>query len=288
MGASTLIRGRYEPVAVLGRGGQGEVVRAIDRQHDREVALKIRPIFDEGDRQALLAEARILLSLRPHPNLPLVREDFFWSDRYVLAMDFIDGADLRQVLGDTGDPGLSLRTVVDWLEQAADAIGHLHSQGVVHGDVKPANLVLAPDGRIVLVDFGIARQAGEPGPAPHRHAGLRRPGAARRGHDARRRHLRAGGHGRGPAHRGAAQRRPARLGGRAPRRGHRAGAAARAGHRPGPPPPHGGRPHRTAPHPWLAPRSADRHRHLSADRRRGFDGPVGGGPRRHGRPRRPA
>ena len=155
-----LIRERYEPVGVLGRGGQGEVVRAIDRQHDREVALKIRPVFDESERQALLAEARILLSLRPHPNVPLVREDFFWSDRYVLAMDFVEGTDLRQVLDESGDPGLPLRTVVAWLDQAAEAIGHLHAQGVVHGDVKPANLVLTPDGRIVLVDFGIARRHG--------------------------------------------------------------------------------------------------------------------------------
>src|SRR6266508_3022751 len=144
---SSLIRGRYESVGLLGRGGQGEVVRAIDRRHDREVALKIRPVFDEGERQLLLAEARILLSLRPHPNLPLVREDFFWRDRYVLAMDFVDGTDLRQVLKETGDPGLSLGTVVAWLEQAADAVAHLHAQGVVHGDIKPANLVLTPDGR---------------------------------------------------------------------------------------------------------------------------------------------
>jgi class 3 adenylate cyclase/predicted Ser/Thr protein kinase len=181
-----LIRGRYEPVGVLGRGGQGEVVRAIDRQHDREVALKIRPVFDESERRALLAEARILLSLRPHPNLPLVREDFFWQDRYVLAMDFIDGVDLRQVLQETGDPGLSLGPVVGWLEQAADAVGHLHAQGVVHGDIKPANLVLTGDGRVVLVDFGIARRSGEPGrrhigtpgfAAPELHSGTATPAA---------------------------------------------------------------------------------------------------------------
>lgn len=170
---SSLIRGRYEPMAVLGRGGQGEVVRALDRQHDREVALKVRPIHDAAERATLLAEARILLSLRPHPNLPMVREDFFWRDRYVLAMDYVAGTDLRHVLTDTGDPGLPVGTVASWLDQAADAIGHLHAQGVVHGDVKPANLVLTPEGRVVLVDFGIARRAGEPG---HRHFGT--PGYA--------------------------------------------------------------------------------------------------------------
>ncbi len=170
---ASLIRGRYEPVAVLGRGGQGEVLRARDRQHDRDVALKVRPVHDDTERQALLAEARILLSLRPHANLPLVREDFFWRDRYVLVMDFVEGADLGRVLTDSGDPGLPVRTVADWLAQSADALGHLHAQGVVHGDVKPANLVLTPDGRVILVDFGIARRAGE---SSRRHFGT--PGYA--------------------------------------------------------------------------------------------------------------
>ena len=152
-----LIRDRYEAIEVLGRGGQGEVWKALDRQHSRVVALKMRPFADGEHRDLVLAEARILLSLRPHPSLPLVREDFFWDDGYVLVMDWVDGTDLGGLLLETGDPGLPVSSVMAWLSQAAAGIDHLHSQGVVHGDVKPANLVLTPEGRVVLVDFGLSR-----------------------------------------------------------------------------------------------------------------------------------
>jgi predicted ATPase/class 3 adenylate cyclase len=161
-----LIRDRYETIDVLGRGGQGEVYKALDHQHGRVVALKLRPVPDGDQRHALLAEARILLSLRPHPSLPLVREDFFWEDRYALVMDWVEGTDLGALLLDTGDPGLPVSSVLSWLSQAADAIDHLHSQGVIHGDVKPANVVLTPEGRVVLVDFGISRRPDESGLRP--------------------------------------------------------------------------------------------------------------------------
>lgn len=157
LGPGELIRDRYELVELLGRGGQGQVARALDHQHDRVIVLKLRAVPDPASRRALLAEAGILLSLRPHENLPMVREDFFWRDRYVLVMDWVDGADLGRVLVDTGAPGLPVGSVLDWLGQAADALGHLHAQGIVHGDVKPANLVVTREGRLVLVDFGISR-----------------------------------------------------------------------------------------------------------------------------------
>ena len=170
-----LIRDRYETIDVLGRGGQGEVYKALDHQHGRVVALKLRAVPDGDERHALLAEARILLSLRPHPSLPLVREDFFWEDRYALVMDWVEGTDLGAVLLDTGDPGLPVSSVLSWLSQAADAIDHLHSQGVIHGDVKPANVVLTPEGRVVLVDFGISRRPDDSGLHPRGSPGYAAP-----------------------------------------------------------------------------------------------------------------
>lgn len=159
-----LIRDRYEAIDLLGRGGQGEVWKALDRQHGRAVALKMRPVAEGEHRERILSEARILLTLRPHPNLPLVREDFFWDDGYVLVMDWVEGTDLGALLLETGDPGLPVSSVLAWLSQAAAGIDHLHSHGVVHGDVKPANLVLTPEGRVVLVDFGISRLDDDDGP----------------------------------------------------------------------------------------------------------------------------
>ncbi len=155
---SELLRERYEPLEVVGRGGEGEVIRALDHLHARQVALKVRPVADEASRTHLLSEARLLLSLSPHPGLPLVREDFFVDQRYVIAMDWIDGRDLEALLDSDGSPGLDPALAIDYLEQAAEALEHLHTHDVpvVHGDVKPANLILTSSGRTVLVDFGLS------------------------------------------------------------------------------------------------------------------------------------
>ena len=153
-----LLRERYEPLEVVGRGGEGEVIRALDHLHGRQVALKVRPVADDASRTHLLSEARLLLSLSPHPGLPLVREDFFVDDRYVIAMDWIEGTDLEALLGVDGNPGLDPPRLIGYLEQAAEALEHLHTHdpAVVHGDVKPANLILTSSGRVVLVDFGLS------------------------------------------------------------------------------------------------------------------------------------
>ena len=155
---TNLLRERYEPVEVVGQGGEGRVLRAVDHQHDRVVALKVRQVASRADRAALLAEARILLGVPPHPHVPLVREDFFEGDRYVIAMDWIEGTDLSHLLRARGAPGLPAASVLGWLTDAAHALDFLHrlEPPVIHGDVKPANLVLAADGRVVLVDFGLS------------------------------------------------------------------------------------------------------------------------------------
>jgi WD40 repeat protein/tRNA A-37 threonylcarbamoyl transferase component Bud32 len=178
-----LLRDRYEEIGVVGRGGEGEVVRALDHLHGRPVALKVRRVADEGSRAELLSEARVLLSLTPHPGLPLVREDFFVDERYVIAMDWIEGVDLEALLARQGRPGLDPPLVIDYLDEVAAALEHLHLHDppVVHGDVKPANMILTSSGRVVLVDFGLSstpadesRRAGTAGyVAPEVAAGAR-------------------------------------------------------------------------------------------------------------------
>jgi WD40 repeat protein/class 3 adenylate cyclase len=170
--ARRLIKGRYEVLGTLGTGGEGHVVKALDRQHDRLVALKLREVRDDRLRDDLLNEARILLAVPPHPALPLVREDFFDGDRYVVAMDWVEGTDLARLLRERGRPGLAPSSVLAYLAEAAEALTHLHTQDppVIHGDVKPANLILSKGGRVKLVDFGMSsapdaprRRAGTPG-----------------------------------------------------------------------------------------------------------------------------
>lgn len=152
--ATTLLRGRYERLELVGAGTQGAVWRAHDHQHDRVVALKGRLVGPSVTREQLLSEARVLLEIEPHRHLPLAREDFFDSDHHWLVMDWVDGPDLTACTP-------SYEELVVYLRQIASALDHLHGHQppVVHGDVKPANIVVQGD-RAVLVDFGLAQTLG--------------------------------------------------------------------------------------------------------------------------------
>ena len=178
-----LLRERYEPLEVAGRGGEAEVIRALDHLHGRQVALKVRSVADEASRAHLLSEARLLLSLSPASGAA-ARPRGLLRGRPVRHRDGLDrrhgprgGARRR------GPPGLDPALAIGYLEQAAEALEHLHTHDppVVHGDVKPANLILTSSGRIVLVDFGLSstptdelRRAGTAGyMAPEVAAGAR-------------------------------------------------------------------------------------------------------------------
>ena len=167
-----LIRGRYEPLEVVGAGGQSTVLRALDHQRGRLVGLKVRPRGSPEDEGSLLSEASILLGLEPHPLLCRVLEDFFAGDRYFLVMDWVEGTTLAHLLAEAGGGGLRLPEVVHYLSQVAEALDHLHRHRppVVHGDVKPANVIVTPDAKAVLVDFGISHRQSAEDPASPRFA----------------------------------------------------------------------------------------------------------------------
>jgi class 3 adenylate cyclase/tetratricopeptide (TPR) repeat protein len=152
-----LVRDRYELLEVLRRLDATEVVRAVDRQHDRVVALKIRDLAADESGDAYLAEGRALLGLRSHPALPTVRDDFFLDGRHVVVMDWVDGTPVGGYVRADGDPGLPVSTVLNWAGAVAAALDHLHQHDpcVVHGDVRPENVVVTADGAPVLV-YGIA------------------------------------------------------------------------------------------------------------------------------------
>ena len=159
---SVLLKGRYELLELVGVGGEARVWKALDRQHDRIVALKTMPAGTEEGRAELLSEARVLLGLAPHPSLPLVRDDFFEGDEYVIVLDWVDGTDLAKLLRASGTPGLTVSSVLMYLADAAEALTvlHTHEPPVIHGDVKPANLILTRGGRVKLVDFGLSSTPG--------------------------------------------------------------------------------------------------------------------------------
>jgi hypothetical protein len=153
---------RYEVLETVRSGKRRALVRAFDNQLERVMALKIVTLDGSLSRNQLVEESQMLLSLDSHPGLPTMRGDFFLDDAYVIVMDWIDGPDLATVLARRNAPGLTYATVVAYVSQAADALDHLHAHDppIVHGDIKPGNLVVTTTGKVVLVDLGLAREAG--------------------------------------------------------------------------------------------------------------------------------
>jgi serine/threonine protein kinase len=153
----TLLHRRYRIVEILGQGGMGSVYRAVDENLGVDVAVK-ENLFttDEYARQFRL-EAVILASLR-HPNLPRVSDHFVMGEQgQYLVMDFIEGEDLRQRM-----ERLGMITEDDAVQIGAaicDALTYLHTRkpSILHRDIKPGNVKIAPDGHIYLVDFGLAK-----------------------------------------------------------------------------------------------------------------------------------
>lgn len=141
-----LVAERYELLEVLGHGGDTEVVQAVDRQHDRQVALKVRRVGPDEAREPLLAESRALLELEPHPALPVVRDDFFLDDRHVLVMDWVDGTNVSLNLSEMGpltllarrDPG-DVERAAQLLERAYTIADDIGMEGVLAdvGELEP-------------------------------------------------------------------------------------------------------------------------------------------------------
>jgi serine/threonine protein kinase len=155
----TVGQGRYELEAELANGAIGTVWRAKDTRTGERVAVKLlRP---EASVQpeltaAFLAEAEILAGLH-HPCVVRARELVRTGGRYALVLDLVNGLDLRRRLRTDGP--LPPAVAADVVAQVADALGYVHGRGIVHGDIKPGNILVPVDGSPVrLTDFGVARR----------------------------------------------------------------------------------------------------------------------------------
>jgi tetratricopeptide (TPR) repeat protein/tRNA A-37 threonylcarbamoyl transferase component Bud32 len=155
--------GRFQVRAKLGAGAFGEVYRAHDPQLDREVALKVaKPgTLDSPERVGrFLREARAAANLR-HPNIVPVFDSGRDGDRHYIASGFIDGRTLEAEIEAADGKSLDLRRGATIIRQLAEALGYAHKQGVVHRDVKPANVLVDVTGEPSLTDFGLAVRAGD-------------------------------------------------------------------------------------------------------------------------------
>ncbi len=164
----TVLRDRYRLKEIVGHGGMGNVYLAEDiRLPGRLCAIKeVQPEANaspEARRQEhnqFLREASLLAQL-DHPNLPKVSDFFAEGGRDYLVMDYVPGKNLKELIDESRIAGqyLEVGTVNGWAQQIMDAVSYLHRQepAILHRDIKPSNIKLTPDGRIKLVDFGLAK-----------------------------------------------------------------------------------------------------------------------------------
>ena len=159
----TVIGGRYTLRSVLAQGGMATIYRGWDAHLEREVAVKIlRPQYgsDPDFVSRFRAEARSAGSLA-HPNIVSVHDFGNEDDAQFIVMELVDGRDLAAVLRAEGT--LPVDEAVEIAIQAAAGLEAAHRRGIVHRDVKPANILLTHEGHVRVVDFGIARAVAEAG-----------------------------------------------------------------------------------------------------------------------------
>jgi TolB-like protein/Tfp pilus assembly protein PilF len=148
--------GPYEILALLGAGGMGEVYRGLDPRLRREVAIKILPanlFLDPLRRRRLEQEARAAGALN-HPNLLTIYELGSHDDAPFIVSELLVGETLRSKLG---SGPLPLRQATDYALQIARGLAAAHDKGIVHRDLKPENIFITSDGRVKILDFGLAK-----------------------------------------------------------------------------------------------------------------------------------
>jgi serine/threonine protein kinase/tetratricopeptide (TPR) repeat protein len=157
--------GRYRIKGQLGAGGMGVVYRAHDERLGRDIALKVLPagaLADETARARLLREARTASSLN-HPHVCTIYEVLEEGGSVAIAMEMVEGRTLRELVALAPLP---IDSATRYGAQIADALAHAHERGVVHRDLKSANVVITPEGRAKVLDFGLAKRASGDGDHP--------------------------------------------------------------------------------------------------------------------------
>lgn len=157
LGRGEVLQNRYRIDDLLGCGGFGAVYKAVDMHLGIIVAIKENLEF--STTKQFLTEAKLLANLS-HPSLPRVYDYFTQNGKQYLVMEYIEGKTLDEIVKEKGR--LNEEEVLNLFKDIFDAVSYLHSQNppIIHRDIKPQNIIITPQGRAVLVDFGIAKIGG--------------------------------------------------------------------------------------------------------------------------------
>lgn len=169
--------GPYEIVALIGAGGMGEVYRSRDERLGREVAVKVLPVSFAADADRLRRfeqEARAVASLS-HPNILAIHDIGMHDSAPFLVTELLDGESLREALV---RGSLSYRKAVDYATQIANGLAAAHSKNIAHRDLKPDNIFITRDGRVKILDFGLAKPLPDSAGSDSRTASLTEAGVA--------------------------------------------------------------------------------------------------------------
>lgn len=157
----SLVDGKYKILNKVGQGGMSVVYMAINEKANKTWAVKeVRKdgvLNFESVKQGLVAETNILKKLS-HPNLPSIIDVIDTEDSFIIIMDYVQGNSLNKALEEYG--AQPQEYVIEWAKQLCDVLGYLHSRQppIIYRDMKPANIMLKPDGNVTLIDFGTARE----------------------------------------------------------------------------------------------------------------------------------
>jgi serine/threonine-protein kinase len=155
--ADIMLGERYKLLNRLGSGGMANVFRARDLNLQRDVAIKIlrEDLIEDPSFQArFLHEARSAANLS-HPNIVTIYDFGHDQGRFYIVMEYVDGTDLKTVIKRLGM--YSVDQAVELMIQIGKGVGYAHRAGLVHCDIKPQNILVSPDGRAKITDFGISR-----------------------------------------------------------------------------------------------------------------------------------
>lgn len=164
--SADLIANRYEVLEELGRGGVGRVVLALDRALGRKVAVKTLLKAGRAEDQARFVEEARITGQLTHPNVVTIHALGVDGDELHMVMKLVDGRDLKQIRKDLAD-GIKevrrdypLRRLLRLYLQVCEAVGYAHARGVIHRDLKTANVMVTGDDEVLLLDWGLAKAIG--------------------------------------------------------------------------------------------------------------------------------